>query len=168
MKSISRSRTSNSNLAMCWLIQVWVAEQDALRNWVVTPCMRQSKLFNEVSSDKLSRDLLVLNRELWRLIRGFLTGSCKFRWRLQLWAPRIVPYPGNVGRWRNPATVYFANAHTCLGTEWGPSDPRAWSRQISVRPPSNGLLLFWSALVKTWAHNEPSSGLSASGDLSPC
>jgi hypothetical protein len=40
--------------------------------------MRQLKLFNEVSSDKLSRDLLVLKRELWRLIREFLTGNCKF------------------------------------------------------------------------------------------
>jgi hypothetical protein len=62
-------------------IKEWPTEK-YLEYWAATPGTRESKLFIEEPSERLSRAILALNRERCTLVTGLVTGHCTLRWHL--------------------------------------------------------------------------------------
>jgi hypothetical protein len=64
-------------------IKEWLTKKHS-KYTAATSGMRQSKLFTERPSEKLSRDLLPSDRKQCRLVTGLLTGHCTLREHLHV------------------------------------------------------------------------------------
>jgi hypothetical protein len=112
-----------------------------LEYWAATPGTRESKLFIERPSERLSRATLALNREQCTLVKGLVTGHYTLRWHLH-----FISLSDNticrkcVNRRRNAPITYFANTQLWQDTKWRSSVLHGWRWWILIGPQSNR---FW-------------------------
>jgi hypothetical protein len=79
------------------------------------------KLLIEESSEKLSGDFVVLNREQCRPVTGLLTDHCTSRGTYMFWSSENTTWR-KCGQKRNPLAIYFVNAQPdrmkIFGSAW--------------------------------------------------
>jgi hypothetical protein len=66
-------------------VKKWLKEKHS-KHWATMPGMKQPKLLLGNPSDKLSRDLMALDRKQHRLVLGLLTGHCTLGQHLHIMA----------------------------------------------------------------------------------